>query len=108
MAVRWQIREIYKNTSGGVTQVHFCAWDEEFEGEEPHRIKLVGYYDEILDFAPDSSEAGFTPFENLTESQVVGWCTTRLGTERVAEIETAVGQQITSQRGQSQPAAFPW
>jgi hypothetical protein len=39
----------------------------------------------------------FTPFEELTEAQVIGWVQASLGTESVAAAEAAVAQQIANQ-----------
>jgi hypothetical protein len=44
-------------------------------------------------------EAGspFTPYAQLTESQVQGWVTTALGAEQVAALEANIDQQIQQQ-----------
>ena len=39
-------------------------------------------------------EAKFTPFEKLTEAQVIGWVHETLGEERVASYEENVANQI--------------
>jgi len=39
----------------------------------------------------------FTPFAQLTESQVQGWVTEALGPEQVAALEASIDQQIQQQ-----------
>ncbi len=41
--------------------------------------------------------ATFTPYEDLTEAQVVGWVQDALGEEQVASYEANVAQQIENQ-----------
>ena len=41
--------------------------------------------------------ATFTPYEDLTEAQVVGWVQDALGEEQVASYEANVAQQIADQ-----------
>lgn len=44
----------------------------------------------------DSSES-FTPYDDLTQEQVIGWVQSSIGAEQVAEIEANVNQQIQNQ-----------
>jgi len=39
----------------------------------------------------------FTPYEQLTESQVIGWVTTALGPEQVSALENNINEQIKQQ-----------
>ena len=41
--------------------------------------------------------ATFTPYEDLTEAQVIGWVQAALGEEQVAAYEANVAQQIADQ-----------
>ena len=41
--------------------------------------------------------ATFTPYEDLTETQVIGWVQDALGEEQVAAYEANVAQQISDQ-----------
>jgi hypothetical protein len=45
-------------------------------------------------------EAGnpFTPYEDLTQDQVIGWVKDAMGEERVVEIESNVAKQIENQK----------
>jgi hypothetical protein len=42
-------------------------------------------------------DADFTPYDNLTQSQVIGWVKDALGEEQVTRIETALDGQIADQ-----------
>jgi hypothetical protein len=44
-----------------------------------------------------STSGAFTPYEDLTEVQVVGWVQDALGEEQVAAYEANVAQQISDQ-----------
>lgn len=41
--------------------------------------------------------AEFTPFENLTEAEVIGWLVAALGPDRIAETQEALDKQISDQ-----------
>ena len=49
-----------------------------------------------------------TPFENLTEEVVVDWVKAQFGTEKVAEIEAALQNQIDLQITPVSAAGIPW
>jgi len=56
-------------------------------------------------------EAGspFTPYADLTQDQVIGWVTSALGAEQVAEYEANVSQQIADQANPPVVTpALPW
>ena len=48
-------------------------------------------------FAENQSEAGFIPYEDLTEAVVVSWVQTNLGEQGIANYEANVQGQIDSQ-----------
>lgn len=41
--------------------------------------------------------APFTPYDSLTEAQVVGWVRAALGAEQIAQMEAALAQAIAAQ-----------
>jgi hypothetical protein len=47
----------------------------------------------------------FTPFEELTESQVVEWVKEQLGSETVAELESAIDKEFTESETSN---TMPW
>jgi len=44
-----------------------------------------------------TADEPYTPYANLTQSQVVGWVQASLGAERVANIETGLATDIANQ-----------
>ena len=49
-----------------------------------------------------------TPFENLTETVVIGWVKEQLGAEKVAEIQAALQAQIDEKVAPTKAAGVPW
>jgi hypothetical protein len=47
--------------------------------------------------AEDIDPATFVPFDELTNEIATGWCTSAMGAEQVANLETSVANQIASQ-----------
>lgn len=47
--------------------------------------------------AEDIDPATFVPFNELTNEIATGWCTSAMGAEQVANLETSVANQIASQ-----------
>jgi hypothetical protein len=47
--------------------------------------------------ADDIDPATFVPFDELTNEIATGWCTSAMGAEQVANLETSVANQIESQ-----------
>jgi hypothetical protein len=47
--------------------------------------------------ADDIDPATFVPFDELTNEIATGWCTSAMGADQVANLETSVANQIASQ-----------
>ena len=82
--------------SGDYTNVVFkVTWiyngvSDQLDGEDnPYRSRRAGT---IFLEAPSTSE--FTPIEELTEEQVVGWVTSYLGDEKIGELEASIAENI--------------
>ena len=48
------------------------------------------------------------PYSSLKEADVIGWVQDALGNEKVAEIETALENQLSEQRSPSKASGVPW
>jgi hypothetical protein len=48
------------------------------------------------------------PYSSLKEADVIGWVQDALGDEKVAEIETALENQLSEQRSPSKASGVPW
>lgn len=75
----------YEGNANIVFTVHWSvtAKDSEFSG--------YSYGSQALTF---DLEETFTPFTDLTETQVIGWVQSAMGEETVAEIEANLATQI--------------
>lgn len=92
----WSVVQMERNTSDNfVVTVHYnvFAVDNEFTAS---RYGTVGYTQE---------ESNFTPYEQLTESQVVGWVQNSLGKDTVEE---ALAVQIEAQKNPVVESGLPW
>jgi hypothetical protein len=91
----WTINQLDRNTSNGfVTTVHYSV------------IKTDGDFTAST-YGTIGFESGTpaTPFESLTESQVITWVKDKLGEEVV---EAALVAQIEAQRNPVQASGLPW
>jgi hypothetical protein len=98
----YSVANLERNLSdGGVTRVHFKV--EGVDGE--HSMGASG----TMDYEPDASADGFTAFDNLTESQVIGWVQASLGgAEKVAEIEAQIQAKIDEKANPVTAVGMPW
>ena len=93
----WKIASLDRNTADGfVTTAHWVVSDTdgEFSGSVYGSIGLEG---ELV-----------TPFEQLTEAQVVGWVKAAMGEETVAAHEAAVAAQIEEAKAPKTATGMPW
>jgi hypothetical protein len=96
----WTINQLDRNTSDGfVTTVHYNVSKVESDGADG--IYTASIYGTI------GFEAGTpaTPFESLTEAQVIAWVKDKLGEEVV---EAALAAQIEAQKNPVQASGLPW
>lgn len=92
----WSVVQMERKTSDNfVVTVHYnvSAVDGEFTASI---YGTVGYTQE---------ESNFTPYEQLTESQVVGWVQNSLGKDTVEE---ALAVQIEAQKNPVVESGLPW
>jgi hypothetical protein len=93
----WKINDMKRDASTGfVSEVHwsYAAQDGDFSGSVYGSIALTG---ELT-----------TPYESLTEAQVIGWVKAVMGAETVAAHEAAVLAQIEAQRNPVVANGLPW
>lgn len=108
MAITWDIKELKTDANNGVNYVLYFAWDEEVTGEGLESRSYHGYYDAFVEYTPDADAEGYTAFNDLTKSQVIGWVKNTIGSEMVTTIEDAVAAQITNAKQLEAKVAFPW
>ena len=91
--INWNISQLdcYPEKDGETDVVFTAHWDlTATEGEYSGRV--YGSVGLTLD-----AEAPFTPYNQLTKDQVIGWVKDAMGAETVAAHEAAVAQQIEDQ-----------
>jgi hypothetical protein len=98
----WKVSQLERTNDSdkGVVVVHYRvdAVDGEFTS---------GAYG-TLSFTPDPSASGFIAFDDLTESDVIGWVKDEFGAEKVTEIESALQSKIDEQKNPATVAELPW
>ena len=93
----WKIVNLDRQTADGfVTTAHWTVSDQdgEFAGSVYGSIGLTG---ELT-----------TPYDQLTEAQVIGWVKDEMGAETVAAHEAAVAAQIEAQKNPISASGTPW
>ena len=100
MATTWTISTLeYTNDDDkGVVVAHWRATD--VDGD--YSASSYG----TCGFAYDASASDFTPYDNLTESQVLGWCWAN-GIDQDA-IEASLAAKIEADKNPTQANGVPW
>ena len=97
MNIQWKIYQLDRNTADGfVTTAHWiCSGvDGDFSGSVYGSVGLTG---ELT-----------TPYEQLTEAQVIGWVKDAIGSETVAAHEANVAAQIAAAKAPVTASGTPW
>ncbi len=99
MATTWTISTLERELSdGGVIVAHWRATD--VDGD--YSASSYG----TCGFTYDASASDFTPYDNLTESQVLGWCWDN-GVDQEA-IEASLAAKIEADKNPTQANGVPW
>ena len=99
MATTWTISTLERELSdGGVIVAHWRATD--VDGD--YSASAYG----TCGFTYDASSPDFTPYDNLTESQVLGWCWAN-GVDQSA-IEASLAANINEQKNPTTADGVPW
>ena len=95
MEITWNVvsMDCYPDVEGKVDVVFNVHWA--VNGSDGDIIASGAYGSVGLTLDP---EAPFTPYQDLTKDQVLGWVKDALGEEAVAANEALVAQQIESQK----------
>jgi len=96
--MNWTIAQLERNTSDdGVVIAH---WDVS-KTDGANTVSSYG----TEGFTPDASAAGFVPFADLTEADVISWVTTALDT---TAIEANLDAQLVELATPTTAAGLPW
>ena len=95
-----------KLDTGGVFIAHWrCNASETVgEGEEAKTYNATSYG--TCGFTYDPSSPDFTPYDNLTEAQVLGWCWND-GVDKDS-IEASLAANINDQKNPTTADGVPW
>jgi len=103
----WKVANLERNVADGkVYTVHYTVnalSDQVDPSSESGGFYSAGAYGS-LGFDGEVT----TPFENLTETVVIGWVKEQLGAEKVAEIQAALQAQIDEKVAPTKAAGVPW
>ena len=98
MSATWTIAQLERNTAdGGVTVAHWRATMEDGD----HSASAYG----TVGFTPDPTSPDFTPFDQLTENQVIVWVWGQV--DKIAT-EAALAAKIDADKNPTTEAGLPW
>ena len=96
----WKVANMERELSDGVVfTVHYTVTRFK-DGEQAGAYGSLGFE------APEPD--ALIPYADLTEEIVIGWCTSQLGDEKVAEIEAALDAQIAEKLAPTKADGMPW
>ena len=98
MTAQFKIVNMERDSATGfVNTVHWICSDSDADGNAGSVYGSIGLEGELV-----------TPFEQLTEAQVVGWVKDALGEETVAAHEANVAAQIEAAKAPKVATGMPW
>jgi len=99
----WTISTLEHNTAdGGVIVAHWRVNDSETVGDDTYFASAYG----TVGFTPDPSADDYVPYEDLTESVVLGWCWEN-GVDQDA-VEASLTANIDEQKNPTTQDGVPW
>jgi hypothetical protein len=92
---QWSVTSMYTlpEVDGKTDVVVLAQWA--VSGTDGTYSETLGSNTTQFTLSPD--DPNFTPYDQLTESQVIGWIQTTLGTDGVASYEATIAGSIDSQ-----------
>ena len=101
----WTISTMERNTSdGGVIVAHWRVNDSETVGEDTFFASAYG----TASFTYDASSPDFVPYDDLTESVVLGWCWSEEGGVDQDAVEASLTANINEQKTPTTEDGVPW
>jgi len=96
----WNIAQLERHLSDGAVYTAHWTVNLQDQGESAGCYGSIGFSD------PDP--ANLTPYEQLTQEQVIGWVKDTLGEEQVTSIETGLATQIEQKLHPTNAQGIPW
>ena len=107
MATTWTISTLERELSdGGVIVAHWRATDSETVGEGDEAVTYSATNYGTCGFTYDASSPDFTPYDQLTQDQVLGWCWND-GVDKDAT-EASLAANINDQKNPTTADGVPW
>jgi len=98
----WTIVNLkHEIVDGGVIVAHWRVTESEAVGEDTYSATSYG----TADFTYDAADPSFIPYDDLTESDVLGWVWTEVDQ---AAIEAGLSANIESQKNPTTANGLPW
>jgi hypothetical protein len=97
---KWNIAQLERHLADGAVYTAHWTVNLEDQGESAGAYGSVGFSD------PDPSS--FTPYDELTKEQVVGWVKNALGEEQVTSVEESLANQIQQKLDPTDASGIPW
>ena len=98
--IEWNIAQLERHLADGAVYTAHWTVSLEEEGESASAYGSVGFSD------PDPAD--FTPYDELTKEQVVGWVKDALGEEQVTSVEESLENQIQEKLNPTDSPGIPW
>jgi len=109
MAVTWKIIQTERETTNdGVITAHWTASDSETVGSGDSAVVHNGNSYGSVGLTPDHTADDFTPYADLTESDVVTWVKDSIGDTEITRIEESIAAQIAESKAPSVASGLPW
>ena len=96
----WNIAQLERHLSDGAVYIAHWTVNLQDQSESASAYGSVGFSD------PDPTN--FTPYDQLTKEQVIGWVKDALGEKQVASIATALETQIEQKLHPTNAQGIPW
>ena len=96
----WNIAQLERHLSDGAVYTAHWTVNLQDQGESAGAYGSIGFSD------PDPTN--FTPYDQLTQEQVIGWVKDTLGEEQVTSIETGLATQIEQKLHPADAQGIPW
>ena len=91
-------------SDGGVIVAHWRVTDSETVGDDTYSASAYS----TCSFTYDASSPDFTPYADLTEEQVLGWCWSEEGGVDKDAVEASLTANIEEQKNPVTEDGVPW
>ena len=98
----------HEGESRVVYTLHWQCTDEQIVGTGEDEKTYHARVYSTVSLEPFAEGATFTPWENVTEAQALGWLSDALGAEEVTRVEESVAEQLDRKINPTTLSGVPW